>query len=80
VDDYAAGQGVLNRDIKPSNLLLDAKGNVWVTDFGLAKASDSEELTHTGGSVQTFSQVVSRLFRTLGRGRPSGSPRAVLWP
>jgi hypothetical protein len=51
---YATSQGILHRDIKPSNLLLDMQGTVWVTDFGLAKAADSEDLTHTGDVVGTL--------------------------
>jgi serine/threonine protein kinase len=51
---YAADQGVLHRDIKPANLLLDLKGNIWVTDFGLAKSEDSDELTNTGDIVGTL--------------------------
>src|SRR5260370_343053 len=45
---YAHQQGVLHRDIKPGNLLLDAHGTVWVTDFGLAKLIDEQGLTSTG--------------------------------
>jgi serine/threonine protein kinase len=51
---YANSQGVLHRDIKPSNLLLDTRGTVWITDFGLAKATDSDDLTHTGDIVGTL--------------------------
>jgi serine/threonine protein kinase/WD40 repeat protein/Flp pilus assembly protein TadD len=54
---YANDQGVLHRDIKPSNLLLDTAGTVWVTDFGLAKASESDDLTHTGDIVGTLRYI-----------------------
>jgi WD40 repeat protein/serine/threonine protein kinase len=52
-------QGVLHRDLKPHNILLDARGRPYVTDFGLAKWSDTaESLTQTGeilGSVHYMS-------------------------
>jgi WD40 repeat protein/serine/threonine protein kinase len=64
---HAASQGVLHRDIKPSNLLLDDTGNVWVTDFGLAKASsDSDDLTHTGDVVGTLRYMAPERFNGQG--------------
>jgi serine/threonine protein kinase/WD40 repeat protein len=52
--DYAHQQGTLHRDIKPSNILLDVHGVAWVTDFGLAKAVEDEDLTRTGDFVGTI--------------------------
>jgi serine/threonine protein kinase/WD40 repeat protein len=55
--EYAHNQGILHRDIKPSNLLLDQRGTVWVTDFGLAKADDQQDLTHTGDILGTLRYI-----------------------
>ncbi len=41
---YAHGEGVLHRDIKPDNILLDAKGRVKIADFGIAKLAGEAEL------------------------------------
>jgi eukaryotic-like serine/threonine-protein kinase len=61
--DYANRQKIVHRDIKPSNLLLDLKGNIWVTDFGLAKAGgDAEDLTHTGDIVGTIRYMAPERF------------------
>ncbi len=53
--DYAHNMGVVHRDIKPANLLLDHRGNLWITDFGLAQfyAADTG-LTQTGDLLGTF--------------------------
>src|SRR5439155_7173997 len=59
---YAHKLGVLHRDIKPGNLLLDLEGIVWVTDFGLAKADDSVDLTHTGDVIGTLRYMPPEAF------------------
>jgi len=60
--DYAHKQGIQHRDIKPSNLLLDTRGTVWVTDFGLAKADDQQNLTHTGDVLGTLRYMPPEAF------------------
>ena len=60
--EYAHKQGIVHRDIKPSNLLLDARGTVWVTDFGLAKANDQQNLTHTGDILGTLRYMPPEAF------------------
>jgi WD40 repeat protein/Flp pilus assembly protein TadD len=60
--EYAHKQGIHHRDIKPSNLLLDSQGTVWVTDFGLAKADDQQNLTHTGDILGTLRYMPPEAF------------------
>ena len=52
--DYAHEVGVLHRDIKPANLMLDAKGTVWITDFGLAQVTADSGITQTGDIFGTL--------------------------
>jgi serine/threonine protein kinase len=51
---YAHKRGVIHRDVKPANILLDAEGHVHLTDFGIAKALfGNTQLTETGAVIGT---------------------------
>jgi predicted Ser/Thr protein kinase/tetratricopeptide (TPR) repeat protein len=51
--DTAHVQGVVHRDVKPANLLLDRERNVHVADFGIASAAGMDSLTMTGTVLGT---------------------------
>ncbi len=56
--DFAHQKGVLHRDIKPSNIMIDIRDQVHVTDFGLAKFSNSSDnLTRSGAIIGTPSYM-----------------------
>ncbi len=51
---YAHQQNVTHRDIKPANLIVNDQLQLWITDFGVAKAIESEAVTRTGDVVGTL--------------------------
>ena len=51
---HAHSQNVLHRDIKPANLIVNDQNELWVTDFGVAKAIESDVMTRTGDVVGTL--------------------------
>jgi serine/threonine protein kinase/Flp pilus assembly protein TadD len=52
--EHAHTLGIVHRDVKPGNLILDDAGHLWVTDFGLARFGSDADLTMTGDLLGTL--------------------------
>jgi len=60
---HAHNRGIIHRDIKPANIMLDDNGNLFLTDFGLAKMIDSGDSTRTNNIVGTLSYMSPEQLR-----------------
>ena len=63
--DYMHQQGIIHRDIKSSNVMLDEDGRCYLADFGIARSdADATQLTTTGNVLGTVDYIAPELFES----------------
>lgn len=60
--EYAHNKGIVHRDVKPANIMIESDGSVFLTDFSIAKLAGSEKLTQTGMVIGTPEYMAPEQF------------------
>jgi serine/threonine protein kinase, bacterial len=71
--------GLLHRDVKPSNILIDEDDFAYLIDFGIARAEGEQALTNVGDVLGTFYYMAPERFLASGAGAPGVDARSDIY-